>query len=307
MNALPVLTIILNWRQPELTIECVNTLQASTYQPLDIMVIDNGSGDDSVEILRQNLPNVTVISFPENRGFAKGCNWGLRWAQENAYSWAFLLNNDAFVTPTTLDALMAAIDTDVGLLSPKIFYENQPEILWFAGGTQHPTLLEMRETGQGELDKTSWKQTRNVDYLVGTGLLVNLTAVSKVGLLDENYFMYYEDLDWSIRLRQAGYKLRLVANAHLYHRVSFSTGGASSPAQLYYQGRSSVIFFYQHAREGNPWLILLFRLGSAFKRIGILLWRGESKAIRHYLRGLWDGWQEIKKGKGTIPLPFDKL
>jgi GT2 family glycosyltransferase len=207
-----------------------------------------------------------------------------------------LLNNDAFVTPAMLEILMSATEPDIGLISPKIFYEDHPNYLWFAGAEQHPYLLEMHKTGQGKQDGPRWQQTRDVDYLVGTGLLVNITAVAQVGLFDERYFMYYEDLDWSIRLRQAGLRLRLVANAFLYHRVSFSTGGQNTPAQLYYQAKSSIIFFSQHAHEGSPFLILLFRLGSTCKRIGSLLWQRNMPALFAFLRGLRDGWQKIKKG-----------
>ncbi len=296
MNPPTILAIILNWKQPELTIECVQVLQTSTYQALDILVIDNGSGDNSVELLQRKLPNCIILSLPQNLGFAAGCNFGLRWAQDHKYRWAMLLNNDAFVTPNTLKLLMEATATDIGLLSPKIFYENQPEFLWFAGAKQHVYLLEMRETGQGEQDGPKWQKTRDVDYLVGTGLLVNIMAVSRVGLLDESYFMYYEDLDWSIRLRQAGLRLRLVANAHLFHRVSFSSGGQSTPTQLYYQAKSSVIFFSQHANKGHPFLILLYRLGSTCKRVSNLLWQRNMPALFAFLKGLKDGWQETKKG-----------
>lgn len=296
MNQSTVLVIILNWRQPTLTIECVRALQKSTYPHLKIMVIDNGSGDDSVAIMQQHLPDTKIMPLAENLGFAGGCNVGLRRAKEQAYSWVLLLNNDAFVTPTTLERLMAETAEDVALLSPKIFYRDQPEYIWFAGARQHPQLLEMRDTGQGERDGPTWQQTRDVDYLVGTGLLVNITAVSQEGLLDEKYFMYYEDLDWSIRLKQAGFRLRLVADAHLYHQVSFSSGGQSSPSQLYHQAKSSIIFFHQHAHKGNPALIFLFRLGSALKKIAQLLGQGNFPTLQGFIRGLRDGWHAIKKG-----------
>ena len=296
MNEPPLLAIILNWRQPALTIECVKTLQQSTYPNLKIMVIDNGSGDESVSVFQQSLPDTIIVPLPENLGFARGCNIGLRWAQEHEYKWALLLNNDAFVTPTMVEQLMAETAADIGLLSPKIFYQAQPEYIWFAGAAKHPRLLEMRETGQGERDGSKWQKTRDVDYLVGTSLLVNVTAVSPIGLFDEKYFMYYEDLDWSIRLRQAGLRLRLVANAHVYHQVSFSSGGQSSPSQLYHQAKSSAIFFYLHAQEGQPLLILLFRSGSALKKIGRLLWQRQISTLLAYIKGLQDGWHIIKKG-----------
>ncbi|RMG89931.1 MAG: hypothetical protein D6706_20475, partial [Chloroflexi bacterium] len=109
---------------------------------------------------------------------------------------------------------------------------------------------------------------------------------------------YYEDLDWSIRLREAGYKLRLVANAHLYHRVSFSSGGTETPLKLYHQAKSSVIFFRRHAHKGAPYLILLYRTGSTLKRLFRLLSRGKVKSAIAYLRGLKDGWHAANTKKG---------
>lgn len=296
-NTPTILAIILNWRQPDITIECVHALHQSTYKHVDILIIDNGSDDGSETILCQQLPNTHIIALPKNLGFAKGCNLGLQWAEAHEYKWALLINNDAFVTPSTIAKLMNEAESDVALLSPKVFYDDHREVLWFAGGRRHPHLLEMRDTGQGEQDAPKWQGTRDVDYLVGAGLLVNLTAVAQVGLLNETYFMYYEDMDWSIRLQDAGFKLRLVGNAHLYHRVSFSSGGHSSPTHLYYLGRSSIIFFAQHASKGQPLLIIFFRLGSIFKKIFLLLCKGNLTAVRAYLQGILHGWQERKKGK----------
>jgi GT2 family glycosyltransferase len=291
-----VLVVILNWRQPALTIECVQTLQRSDYRPLDILVIDNGSEDDSVDQLRAALPEMPLLPLTENMGFARGCNIGLRWADKHHYTKVLLLNNDAFAAPDMVSELMKEMRDDIALLSPKIFYDHQPDKIWFAGGTMHPQLLELRNRGKNKKDQPRWQETRDVDYLLGTALLVNMGAVREVGFFDERYFMYYEDLDWSLRLRQAGLRLRVVPAAHLFHRVSVSTGGQGSPMQLFYQARSSVLFFYKFARMGSPLLIFFFRLGSMIKRCFFLLWRRDFHGLRAYLRGIYYGWKDKEKG-----------
>lgn len=294
MNSPSVLAIILNWRQAALTQQCVAALQAMAYPALTILVIDNGSGDGSAEWLAAHLPpDVQVRALPENLGFAAGCNVGLREALAKQYDLALLVNNDAFAAPEMLVRLLKETAPDIGLLSPKIYYAAEPERIWFGGGRMSRRTLDLHETGRGELDGPRWAQSQDVDYLLGTCLLVNLAAVTAVGLLDEQFFMYFEDLDWSLRMRQTGYRLRLVAGAHLYHQVAVSSGGLETAGRRYHLARSGVIFWRRHARLGKPGLILLFRLGSGVKMVARLLVGGETAVLRAYLRGLRDGWRAV--------------
>jgi len=283
--------IIINWRQPAMTVECVQAVRQMRAANAELLLIDNGSGDGSVEQLRQAFPDVPLMALPENVGFAAAANRGLERASKRGFDYALLLNNDAFPARDMLSHLLEETSPDVALLSPKIFYEQAPRRIWFAGARRHRFLLEMRDTGQGELDGPRWAASRDVEYLLGTGLLVNLEAAETVGWLDECFFMYYEDLDWSIRLSQAGYRLRLVADAHLYHRVSLSAGGVDSPLHRYYLARSSVLFFRRHSDLGCPPAILLYRLGSAAKMVARLALSGKLETARAYVRGLVDGWR----------------
>lgn len=295
MNPPSILAIILNWRQPQVTLECVHKLQTIQHPNLRILVIDNGSGDESTILLQTALPENMVTILPENLGFAGGANVGLRRAIREHFQFALLLNNDAFPADGMLEKLIDEATEDIALLSPKIFYEAEPSRIWFAGGRQDPALLELRDTGKDQYDSPTWGTSHDVDYLLGTCLLVNLTAVQQAGLLDDQFFMYYEDLDWSIRLRQAGYRLRLVADAHLFHRVSFSTGGTDSPLYRYYLARSSLLFFRRHSKLGRPWAILVYRILSTIKMITRLTLQREMATAVAYLRGLRDGWHLASK------------
>ena len=289
-----VLAVVLNWRQPAMTLECVRALSAMTAPArFDILVIDNGSGDGSAEALRRDLPaGVELLVLPENLGFGRGNNIGMRRALDAGYSHALLINNDAFPAPDMLDRLLSAADEGIALLSPKIYYDDRPDVLWFAGARRKRRTLDIADTGRGEADGPQWSADRDVDYLLGTCLLVNLAAVAPVGLFDERYFMYFEDLDWSIRLQRAGYRLRLVAGAHLAHRVAASSGGLDSPFRRYHLARSGVIFWRTHAGAGSPAAILLFRLASAVKMLVRLALTGQRAAAAAYWRGLRDGWRE---------------
>ncbi len=295
-----ILAIMLNWQQPKVTLECVQTLQAMAYPRLDILVIDNGSSDDSPEVLGDALLVDQLLTLPQNLGFASGCNVGLKYAIEQGFDFALLINNDAFPAPSMLEKLLNETGPDIALLSPKIYFEVEPERIWFGNGRQHPITLDLRDTGRGQIDGPEWGNSRDVDYLLGTCLLVNLAAVEKVGFFDERYFMYFEDLDWSLRFRQAGYRLRLIADAHLYHRVAVSSGGLESPMRRYHLARSSVIFWQLHAHLGRPWIIFLFRMASAIRAVGRLLLWGEAAVALAYCRGLRDGWCTVKYGNSSL-------
>jgi len=264
-----------------------------TTPNLNILVIDNGSQDNSVKHLQEELPpGVELMSLPENSGFAAGCNHGLKQAIAHGYDHALLINNDAFAAPSMLTELLKENTSDIGLLSPKIYYDTNRKRLWFANGKMNPWTLDLQETGRGQLDGSAWQTSSDVDYLLGTCLLVNLAAIPQVGLFDDTFFMYFEDLDWSIRWRQKGYRLRLVTNAHLYHRVAVSTGGEQDTSlRRYHLARSSVIFWRKHLISGNPLAIVLFRAGSSFKMIGRLLIKGKTNVASAYIRGLRDGWR----------------
>lgn len=292
-----VLAIVLNWRQPSVTLACVAALRAMRTAHLDVLVIDNGSDDDSEAVLSSSPLDFRLLILGQNVGFAAGNNEGLRLALREGYDYALLMNNDAFAAPDMLAELLVETAPDIGLLSPKIYYEGEPSRIWFANGRQQRGTLDLRDTGQGQLDGPEWANSRDVDYLLGTCLLVNLTAAGRVGLLDERYFFYFEDLDWSIRMREAGYRLRMAAGAHLLHRVATSTGGVDdSPLRRYHLAHSSVIFWRRHANLGSPPVILGFRLLSAMKMVLRLALSGRWDVAAAYLRGLRDGWRDSASG-----------
>ena len=287
-----VMAIVLNWRQPDVTLECVQALQAMNGEKPDILVIDNGSGDDSTVVLEGQAEGFGLLKLPENVGFAAGNNVGLRIALEEKYDFALLVNNDAFADADMLEHLLAEAEPNIALLSPKIYYESEPTRIWFANGRRQPITLDLRDTGQGELDGPKWVNSRDVDYLLGTCLLINLMAIQKVGLLDERFYFYFEDLDWSLRFQQAGYRLRMVAPAHLCHRVATSTGGVEDSAlRRYHLASSSVVFWRKNAGHGWPAAIFVFRLLSALKMTIRLLLKGQGNVAAAYLRGLRDGWR----------------
>jgi GT2 family glycosyltransferase len=293
-----VYVLTLNWNRCQDTLACLESLMrmgrggVTPPLPIRILVVDNGSTDGSVEAVAAHFPEVEIIANERNLGFAAGCNVGLRHALAQGADYVFIVNNDTTVDPRALDELLAeAAPPDVGMLTPKIYYHDDPTCIWSVGGGRNRLTLEMTGGhGQGP-DVGQWEEVVEREYLAGCALLIKRELLERVGLFDERFFMYYEDMDFCLRARRAGYRLLMVPRARIWHKVAASSGGSDSPLERYNMARSSVLFFRKHVR-GLRWLIVgPYRLGSAVKWVIRLALRRRWTSVGAYLRGLGDGWR----------------
>jgi GT2 family glycosyltransferase len=262
-----------------------------TYPNYRLVLVDNASADNTVQVVQERFPQVHIIINSHNLGFPGGFNVGLRYSQSRGADYVFMINNDTFVAPDILDELMAyAHPADVGMLAPKIYYVDHPNRIWSVGALKHNWTLEMTDKGDGQLDQGQWEDVIERDYLVGCALLLRRSLLERVGLFDMGYYpIYYEDVDLCLRARRAGYRLLLVPSARMWHKVSASGGGSGSPRERYLMARNSVRFFRKHVR-GWHWLIVVpYRLGSAVKTTLRLLLRRNCQSALAYWRGLRDG------------------
>jgi hypothetical protein len=273
---------------------CLKSLQAMNYQSLQVILVDNGSTDGTVEAVHQHFPQVEIIENASNLGYAAGCNQALRRFLNSESDYALLLNNDTVVAPDMLDHLVEAAlkHPDAGMLGPTIWHFDQPDHLWSAGQRCRP----VTRSGQPPKGDPRGETLYQVDYLFGCGLLVKRRLLEQVGLFDERFFMYYEDQDLCLRAQAAGYRLLVVPAARMWHRVAGSTG-EGSPLQKYYLARSSVLFFARH----TPWplipLIVGYRLGVAVKQVVLAAQKCHWDVVLAYLRGLLDGLRLLRAGK----------
>lgn len=291
-----VYTMILNWNRCEDTLACLASLTKLDYPRLRLLLVDNGSSDETPLVVSQQFPDVEIIVNERNLGFASGCNVGLRHALKRGADYVFLLNNDTFVDPAALSHLIdLAHPKDVGMVIPKIYYAAEPTRIWSVGGMRHPWTIEDTGNGRGQIDVGQWDEVIERDYVVACALLLSRRFLTEVGLFDERFFMYYEDFDLSLRARQAGFRLLLSPQARVWHKVAVSSGGSDSPNERYLMARSSVLFFHKHVR-GLRWLIVLpYRTGSAIKTVLRLVGHGRGQSARAYLRGLRDGLVEARR------------
>lgn len=286
-----VYILTLSWNQCADTLECLASLQKTSYPNYRLLVVDNHSTDGSVEAITQCFPRVEVIANRQNIGFAAAANRGIEHALCHGAEYVFLLNNDTIVEPTTLEEMVSqAMALDVGMVAPKIYYYADPQRIWSVGSHRHPLTLEKMRGGEDELDQGQWEDVVQLDFLTGCGLLLPRHFLEDVGLFDERFFIFYEDSDLCLRARKRGYRLLMTPKAKMWHKVSVSSGGRDSPFERYWMARSSVLFFRKHIR-GAQWLAVVpWRLGSALRTSFRLGRRGHFHALLAYWRGLLDGW-----------------
>lgn len=254
-----------------MTLDCLDSLHRAAFRNRQILVVDNGSTDGSVNAIRERFPDVEILPLGENRRFAGGNNAGIRHALARGADLMLLLNNDTTVDPGYLDPMVDRIRSDpaIGIVAPKILYSSEPDVLWYAGGAISFWRGTMRHLGIREKDRGQRDLSGDTDYATGCCLLARKELVATIGLLDESYFMYTEDADWCIRARRAGYRIVYEPRAKIWHRLSISVGGHLSPFKLLNKARGTAIFFLRYARWYHwltlPWMMILSNTTAAIR------------------------------------------
>ena len=259
--------IIVNWNGKTDTLECLESLKNNDYPNYEVVIIDNGSK----EKFQVSDPKIKVIYNKENLGFSGGNNVGIKYALKNKANYILLLNNDTIVSNDFLSKMVkvAKRDDKIGMVGPKIYFHNEKtrlrpategttarqEKIWFAGGKinwlyNKGTMIGYNEVDNGQYDKPEIQKT---DYITGCCVLVKKEVIKKIGLIPEEYFLYYEDTDWSLKAQKQGYKCVFTPKATIWHKGSKSSI-AESPSYIYYHIRNGLIL----AKKYAPWYIKPF-------------------------------------------------
>ena len=213
--------VVLNWNGWADTIECLDALQECSYPHLTIIVVDNGSTDDSVERIKAAHPDVLLLQSGKNLGFSGGNNIGIRQALDNGADYVWLLNNDARPAPDALSGLVAKAVSDKGLgaVASICYFADKPSTVQAWAGSRVNLWI-----GYGRLC-TEPHEDDWFDSLNGTSMLISRVAIESVGLLDEGFFLYWEDTEFCLRLRKKGWRIAAAPNSRVLHKVNASTGG----------------------------------------------------------------------------------
>jgi GT2 family glycosyltransferase len=248
--------IVLSWNGRADTLECLASLQAVLDDDAAIVCADNGSTDGTGAAVRDQFPDVEVIENGANLGFSGGNNAGIEHALARGAEWVVLVNNDATLDPGALAALRRAAREHprAGVLSGKLFFADPPDLIWFAGQRFWPLIgYSGRPRGYRRRDAPRYQRLEPTDRAAGAFMAVSRAAIEAAGMLDDDLFAYVEDVDWSLRVREAGFEVLLCPDAVAWHHVSASTGGErASTHALYYGVRNTVVVCERHRRLPRP-------------------------------------------------------
>jgi hypothetical protein len=237
-----LVAVVLNWNGGDDTPAALESLGS-----IEAICVDNGSSDGSDTTVERRFPDVELIRTGSNLGFAGGNNVGIRRALERGADWVLLLNNDAVAEAGLSEALDEASRRrpDAGLLGCKVLHEDGKTIQYAGASVRARLGYSGRETGHGSADRVH--SLSDVDRVDGAAMAVSRAAAERAGLLDEQLFAYVEDVEWSLRIRRAGFGVVFVPDARVRHKGSSSTGGAGSTASLYYDARNTIVVYEREA------------------------------------------------------------
>jgi GT2 family glycosyltransferase len=285
----PLYVVIPNWNLCADTIKCVRSVfEAGRGLDVSVVVADNGSTDGSPEALRRAFgERVHQVLMGRNTGFAGAVNAGMRYAFERGAGSALVLNNDTVIDPQMLRLLGEAAEEhpDAGIVGPAIFYIEPPDRIWRLGDRDYAWLpIPLRIA-----DREARQPVVEMGYATGCGMLVRREVVEAIGYLDDVYFMYYEDADFSRRARERGFRILCVPQAKMWHRVS-ATARQDGVRQVYWRSRSQAIFYRKHARGGLKPLAHLFVAGKTALAWAQFALHGQRDHTRSLMAGTLAGY-----------------
>ncbi len=265
--------LVLNWNGAEDTIECVQSLKSVTYPHTEIVVIDNGSTDNSVSHIQAAHGDVEIIELESNLFYGGGNNAGLKWAHEQGFDYVVFLNNDTTVEPDFLEPLLAGFEVSpkIGMVAPLMCYSAAPDLIWYGGGIVNlwTGVVEHRHIRK-DVD-TLERSRQKTDYVTGCCLMMPTKLAVNLGGFDLSFKMYGEDVDLSLRTRAAGYELLFVPESKIYHKVSASVGGEFAFSKMSRKLGGLIRIFAKHAKWYQWITIIVCQIVLSLKYVSIYL------------------------------------
>lgn len=239
----PLVSIVtLNWNTTDVTCDFLRSInEHGTYPNLEVIVVDNASREDPSEAFYSIYPDIHLIRNKQNLGFTGGNNVGIQAAKGE---YLFIVNNDTEFTPGLIEGLLEIFDRypDAGMVSPKFQYYFHKGTIEYAG--YHPVNIFTGRNGMvgcREKDQGQYNEVKETHYAHGGGMMISRKALEKVGPLPDQFFIYYEELDWSEQVKRQGFKIYYQPKSLIYHKESMSTG-KSSPFKTYYHTKNRILF-----------------------------------------------------------------
>lgn len=249
--------ILVNYNGKDYNEACIESVRANRIDgEMRIIVVDNASGDGSMQILRERYgkeEQIELAELDDNYGFSYANNVGIGLAKSWGADAVLLLNNDTEIEETMLQELLACVERHPGsMIVPKIYYSDARERIWSAGGSVSPVVQKVRHIGLDAEDRGQYDEERRTFFATGCCLLLPMQVIRRAGILDERFFLYYEDTEYSFRLRELGIDIYYCPRAVMYHKVGASSKGADSALCAYYIARNWLLCNRLHMERRYP-------------------------------------------------------
>ncbi|MBN1651069.1 MAG: glycosyltransferase family 2 protein [Bacteroidales bacterium] len=289
MTERPLVSIVsVQYGHPEITLEMIKSLKQISYPNYEIIIVDNASPCDNPDIVKEKYPEIIYIQSKSNLGFAGGNNLGFHQAKGK---YILMLNNDTEVEPGFLEPLVDKMEShlEIGIVSPKIRFFYTPDTLQYVGYESiNPITQRGGAKGFGEKDLGQYEEDAEASYGHGAAMMIPMHVIKEVGLMADVFFLYYEELDWAHRIRNAGYKIYYVHNSLVYHKESISTGGRVSALRAYYMTRNRILYLRRNFKGFTYFLALLYQILVAIPKNAVTsALKGGPKFIRAYNKAIF--------------------
>ena len=290
--------IIINWNTYQLTFNCLKSLEECSYKNKKVFFVDNGSTDGSGDKIALEFSEINYIKNEKNEGFTGANNKALKVILKQNFDYVLLLNNDTEVNPNFLSLLVARMESDKNLAAtqPLILDLPHKKTIWNAGGSFNTFFGLSKTRLKGVTYKPKLKIQTFTNWISGCCILVKIQAIKEVGLLDNHFFAYFEDVDWSIRMKNQGYKLGVVPKSIIYHHSSGSTKknntsneGNLSPYAHYLNVRNHIYLINKHALFFNSTGAMTYQILKITSYSIYFILRCRFEKLKMVWRGMLDG------------------
>lgn len=289
-----VAILIINWNTYHHSRRCLKQLQNLNYDNFNVIIVDNGSIDNSGDKLSQEFPDFEYLTNSENLGFTGGNNTGLKFIKDKGFEYVLLLNNDTYFDSDFLSPLVEVLENsaEIGAVQPLIYDFHNKNSVWHAGG------FFSSITGQCKSQKyvKDLNSPYSTDWLTGCAFMIRSSVLKEVGFLNQTFFAYFEDVDWSIKIKKKGYQLQIVPNSVIFHEISASTKsqikkkeGFISPMAHYLNIRNQFLLLKSHPDQINKIVAWSFHFAKTLTFIIYFLVRFRLKKLKASIHGLRDG------------------
>ena len=285
--------IIINWKKYDLTLNCIDSVLKSSYKNFKIILIDNEAQNSFPDEINKS-EKIKIIKNENNEGFSKANNQGIKYSIKHGYDYVLLLNNDTLIKNDLIDSLIQQSSTlNQKIIQPLILNYDGSKI-WNAGGKINNFFGTFQTLEKGKGFKYFKRNRTYTDWFTGCCVLIKVEIFNHVGYFDERFFAYYEDVDYSIRLKKMGYSIALMTNSYLQHYESASSKslnkieGNLSPYVHYLNIRNHILLLKKHSKSFNLIGVLLYQLVKIFSYLLYFLIRFRFNKFKMVSKGLVD-------------------